>query len=134
MLSTTRPENSKHSVACDERLEKHDVNEKLKAVAVMDFDGILIESIDETITSILGGTILQATYRFLANQCGITREHIPSRLDEFDAALLRMFGVGGSTLSRAIAKTLWAKLGWEFIPIRSKRLVDYVNEANERLK
>jgi hypothetical protein len=104
----------------------------LSALAMMDIDCLLIESVDETIASILGVAILPATYRFLETRCGITKEHIPSRLEEFDAALVRMFGVGGTTLSRAIAKNLWSKLGLEFVPMRNKRLTDYVNEARER--
>jgi len=101
---------------------------------MMDFNSLLIESVDETISGILGRTILEATYRFLAKDRGITKEHIPDRLDEFDTALVRMFGVGGMTLSRAIAKTLCSKLGLEFVPVRDKRLVDYVEEAKERLR
>lgn len=99
----------------------------------MDFNSLLIESIDETISSILGRTVLEASYRFMAKDCGITRGRIPDRLDEFDAALVKMFGVGGITLSRAIAKRLCLKLGLKFVPIRDKRLVDYVKEAKERL-
>ncbi len=106
----------------------------MTAIALMDFNSQLIDSVDETITSVLGGAILLATYRFLANEYGITREHIPGRLDEFDSSLEKMFGVGGTTLSRAIAKRFWAKLGLEFVPTRNKRLVDYVNEARERLE
>lgn len=98
-----------------------------------DLNSLLIDSIDETISSVLGGVILEATYRFLAKDCGITRERIPEQLDKFDGALVRMYGVGGITLSRAIAKRLCGKLGYEFVPMRDKRLVDYVNEAKKRL-
>lgn len=99
-----------------------------------DFDSILIESIDGTISSVLGRKIMKATYGYMAKDCGISKEHIPDRLDEFDAALMRIFGVGGLTLSRAIAKRLCAQLGLQFVPVANKRLADYVNEAKEKLK
>jgi hypothetical protein len=105
----------------------------MSVLTMMDFDSVLIESIDGTISSILGRGILESAYRFIAKDCGITKERIPDRLDEFDDALVKMFGVGGTTIGRAIARRLYAQLGLEFIPHHGKRLVDYVEDAKARL-
>jgi hypothetical protein len=105
----------------------------MSVLIMTDFDSILIESIDGTISSILGRRILESAYGFMAKDCGITKEHIPDRLDEFDDALVKMFGVGGTTIGRAIARRLYAQLGLEFIPHYRKRLADYVEEAKGRL-
>jgi hypothetical protein len=105
----------------------------MSALTMMDFDSILIEAIDGTISGILGRGILESAYRFMAKDCGITKERIPDQLDEFDDALVKMFGVGGTTIGRAIARRLYAQLGLEFTPHYSKRLVDYVEQAKKRL-
>jgi len=97
-------------------------------------DGLLLESMDEALTDLLGRRTREAVYDYLERNCLVARNEIPNRLDDFFKLLNETFGKGGSTIGKVIARRLYAKLGWEFVDIPSYELVDYVATARGRLE
>jgi hypothetical protein len=74
------------------------------------FNRVLVKSVEETITTILGGNVAEAFgYHFYAF-LGVARDEIPSHLKELCSALVESFGVGGRVLERAICRRLYAEL------------------------
>ena len=86
---------------------------------------LLLESIDNTLSDIFGTRVREALYDHLERQHRIGRTEIPDRLGEFLNSLYEAIGVGSEAVGRAIAKTMYKKLGWEFIDVRGYQLSDH---------
>lgn len=86
---------------------------------------LLLESIDDTLSDILGTRVREALYDHLERQYRMGRTEIPDHLGEFLRFLYEALGVGSEAVGRAIAKTLYKKLGWEFTNVRTHQLYDY---------
>jgi hypothetical protein len=93
---------------------------------------MLVDSVDETISQVLGRRVTSAFwrhYQFL----GITRDEISYHLDTLFSSLKDTFGVGGETLGRVIVKKLYAKAN---VPLDLKSdhtLAEYVEELKQIL-
>lgn len=99
------------------------------------FNDALVESIDETITELLSRAVVDALYAHLETFHSISRDELPYRLDALFSALENIFGVRGSqTITKAIAKKFYLKLGLEFTDNPSRTLVEYVDQAKLKLK
>ena len=99
------------------------------------FNDALIESIDETITELLSRAVVDALYAHLETFHSISRDELPHRLDALFSALEKIFGVRGSqTITKAIAKKFYLKLGLEFTDNPSRTLVEYVDQAKIKLQ
>ena len=96
-------------------------------------DHVLVESMDEALTGLLGERAREAVFEHLERNCLLPREQIPSRLADFFALMDETFGKGSKTIARVIAKRLYAKLGWEYVEISSYEFEDYVRVARDRL-
>jgi len=95
----------------------------------------LVESIDETITELLSRAVVDALYAHLETFHSISRDELPNRLDVLFSALEKIFGVRGSqTITKAIAKKFYLKLGLEFTDNPSRTLVEYVDQAKIKLQ
>jgi hypothetical protein len=98
------------------------------------FNDTLVESIDETITDLLSRAVVDALYAHLQTFHSISRDELPDRLDTLLAALERIFGVRGSqTITKAIARKFYIKLGLEFSDNPNHTLLEYVEEAKMKL-
>jgi hypothetical protein len=96
-------------------------------------DHLLVESMDEALTGLLGKRAREAVFEHLERNCLLTREEIPNRLADFFALMDETFGKGSKTIAKVIAKRLYAKLGWEYVEIPSYEFEDYVRVARDRL-
>jgi len=95
----------------------------------------LVESIDETITDLLGRAVVDALYAHLQTFHSISRDEIPYRLDTLFAILEKILGVRSSqTIAKAIARKVYLKLGLEFTGNPSRTLLEYVDEAKMKLQ
>jgi len=74
-----------------------------------DFNDLLVDSVDEAISEVLGNRVTAAFWYHYQAFLGITRDEMPYRLDTLFASLKGTFGVGGETLGRVIVKKLYAK-------------------------
>jgi len=100
-----------------------------------EFNDVLVESIDETITALLSRTVVDALYAHLQTNYSISRDEVPYRLDTLLTTLQRIFGVPSSqTITRVVARRFYLKLGLEFTSNASRTLLEYVDEAKVKLQ
>jgi len=92
-------------------------------------DLLLVESIDQALSDLLGRRAKEAIYDYLERRCYMSRDEIPGRLAEFCRILQANFGKGGLTIQRTIARRFYSKLGKSFIDYPGYTLVDYVERA-----
>lgn len=75
-----------------------------------DFEQILFEAIDETLSN-LGESVKTAIYFHLEALFKIKKQEIPYRLGDFSDALERIFGLGTRYLEISFMKNLHSKIG-----------------------
>jgi hypothetical protein len=80
---------------------------------VKDFDSLLLESIDETLSS-LGEALKNATYSHLQEHFGIAKKGIPRNIDAFSRATEEILGTDAGRLKILILKRLYEKNCWLF--------------------
>jgi len=73
------------------------------------FDKLLVEAIDEAITS-LGEPVKNTFYYRLENDLNIPKNEIPQKLEEFAHIIHRIFGIGASRLEIMFMKNLNSKV------------------------
>jgi hypothetical protein len=79
-----------------------------------EFNDLLLESIDETITSLLSRTVVDALCAHLQTFHSITRDDLLYRVDTLFTTLEKTFDVPSSqTISKAIARKIHITLGLE---------------------
>ena len=76
-----------------------------------DTDRLLLESLDEVLSDLLGIQARQAFYDHLERNYYIGRDDIPKRLGDLLLILERTFGKSGKTIERTVARRLITKLG-----------------------
>jgi hypothetical protein len=104
---------------------------KLKA-RQKDFDDILIESIDETLTS-LGESVKQSIYYHLEDKFEISKKDIPKRIEDFANGIEKIFGLGAHFIEISIMKKLYEKIGVPLEWNEGKELIfiNYVEAARK---
>lgn len=75
-----------------------------------DFDSLLMESIDEALTS-LGESAKQSIYYHLEDKFKISKEEIPKRIEDFANGIEKIFGLGAHFIEILIMKRLYEKIG-----------------------
>ena len=95
-----------------------------------DFEKLLLEAIDEGFSAI-GETSKQAIYYHLENGFKIPKQEIPKKIDEFEHAIERIFGLGANFLEILIMKFLYEKVKRKVELQNSKdfKFSTYVNAA-----
>ena len=100
-----------------------------------EFDDLLLESIEETITVLLSREVVDALYECLRTVHSISREQVPSRLNILSSVLDKTFGPRGSaTISRAIARKFYSKLALTFSNNPGGSLPEHVEWARVKLQ
>ena len=94
----------------------------------------MVESIDETITDLLSRAVVDALYVHLETVYSIPKDEVPNRLDSLLTALEKIFGPSSHTITRAIARKFYLKLGLKFSNHPNYTLIEYVNEAKMKLR
>src|SRR5665647_1551460 len=74
-----------------------------------DFDDILLETIDETLSS-LGEPVKNAFYFHLQTNFNISKNEIPKKIYEFSNIVQKIFGSGAGMLEIKFMKTLHSKI------------------------
>src|SRR3989337_4273345 len=96
------------------------------------FSALLLESIDEALTDLLGRRAREAVYDYLERNCLVARNELPTRLEAFLTLLDDTFGKGSKTIGRVVARRLYSKLEREFIEVAGDELVGYVGAVKTR--
>ena len=92
------------------------------------FNALLIDSVDETISGVLGSKINSELWTHYQAFLGITRDEMPYRVSTLFEFLNGTLGIAGETLGKVIVKKLYAKAN---IPLHydpNRPLADYVEE------
>lgn len=80
-----------------------------------EFYSAFSKATDETISELLGTSVLDSLYAHLAGTHNVTRDQLPYRLDTAYALLEKVFGPKGArTISRSIIRRFYRKLNVEF--------------------
>lgn len=96
-------------------------------------DSLLVESIDEVLTDLLGRKTREAIYDYIERNYSFNRENLPKNLHKFFELLDQTFGKGSKTIGNAIIKKLFKKLKWEFAKIPGFEFFDYLEAARARI-
>jgi len=99
----------------------------------VDRGGLLVESIDESFTALLGQNVKDAIYAHLAKRT-LDREEIPERLDEFDECLQETFGRAAPLIERNILTRYYRKLGLNFSGTRGYAFPDFVDATRKSIQ
>jgi len=78
-----------------------------------DFDKLLLEAVDEGLSSI-GESSKQAIYFHLEKGFNLEKQKIPNRIEDFAHAIEKIFGLGGNFLEILIMKRLYERMGRGF--------------------
>jgi hypothetical protein len=98
-----------------------------------EFNDILIDSIDESITALLSREVVDALYAHLQSVHSISKDEIPRRLETLCSTLEKIFGHSYKIICRAITRKFYAKLGLTFFANPGRTLIEYVEEAKIKL-
>lgn len=95
------------------------------------FDKLLMDAIDEALSS-LGESVKQSIYFHIENKF-VARNEIPTRIQDFQGGLEKIFGAGAQFIEILIMKNLHAKIGITLtIELRDPlEFVDYVKAAKQ---
>ena len=93
--------------------KEDDSNPKMEVNRTMNFEKLLLEAIDEGLSS-LGETCKQVIYFHLEKKFKLTKQEIPSRIDDFTEAMENIFGVGAKVLEIRIMRNLFKNMGYPF--------------------
>lgn len=96
-------------------------------------EGLLFDSIEETLADLLGPRAKEAIFDYLERNYLIGRNEITKSLGDFFSVLDETFGRGSRTIGKAIAKRLYSKLNWEFVDCPEYELTDYLSNIKSRL-
>jgi hypothetical protein len=110
------------------------LTQPLESPPFRDFNDEVKTAIDDTINEVLGHQVLTAFHCALKEHHALTDDEIPYRLDTVFDTLEGAFGFKGSrTISRLIAKRVYAGIGLRFIELPNYRLQDYLELAKKQL-
>ena len=90
-------------------------------------DATILEAVDKSLAT-FGESVKQGVYFYLENKYNIGKQDIPSKIDEFVAAIEEVFGIGAKLIEMKIMQTLYAKVnGFLYVPKRDELIFkDYV--------
>ena len=98
-----------------------------------DFNDLLIDSVDEAISEVLGPRVTSAFWYHYQAFLGITRDEMPYQLPTLFESLKGTFGAGGETLGRIVVKKLYAKANVPLNYDQNRPLLEYVEELKQTL-
>ena len=103
-------------------------------IRTISLDELLLESVSETLSDLLGTRARDALFQYLERNCSLPRDQIATQSRNFFAALEEVSGKGGKTIGRAIIRRLYEKLCWDFHEIPGFEAEDYLDTVKSRLK
>jgi len=96
-------------------------------------ESLLLECINEALTSLLGARSREAVYDNLERTRFLARNEIPKHLDVFFQVLEEILGKGSKVIGTAIAKKLYSKLDLEFANTPKLEFADHLQTIRSKL-
>ncbi|MEM2106113.1 MAG: hypothetical protein QXV21_06605 [Candidatus Bathyarchaeia archaeon] len=97
------------------------------------FEKALVEAVDEGLL-MLGESGREVVYFHFKHYYGFTKEDVPSNPQILVRCLEKIFGLGARAVERDILKSLYRKLGLEYVERKDFDFMEYLNEARAQLK
>lgn len=107
-------------------------NEKLETnpnISADEFDHFLVESVEQTLTDLLGAKVREALLDYLARHDRLARADIPRHPCELSMLLEKAFGKSGIRIEKYIMRRLYAFLEWEYKETSNFNFANQVEEA-----
>lgn len=101
---------------------------------IVDFDAVLIESVDEAIRSLFSQQVVDALHSNLKDRRTISWDQIPNQLPTLCLVLEKYFGLGAHTVEVTIARELYSRFNLGFQSNEGYGLTDYVKDARQKLQ
>ena len=99
-----------------------------------DFNATVLLSINDTISSLLGDSVLTALHTHLQENYGMVQEEIPYQIDTLFGILENVLGVpSAKTIGWAIARDFYSRVGIPFTAKENCTLKDYLEIAKKDL-
>jgi hypothetical protein len=97
-------------------------------------DMTIMEAVDESLAS-FGESVRKVVYSQLQNYYNLPKQEIPTRIEEFAAAIEGIFGIGARLIEVKIIQTLYTKAkGFLYVPKEGELLFkDYVQNLRHFL-
>ena len=84
---------------------------KGRVIQESEFDSLLVDSVDEALTDVLGMQFTDKFFTLLETELQISKPEIPRRLDNFTSVLSTVFGSRAAlVMGRAIGETVYTRL------------------------
>jgi hypothetical protein len=99
-----------------------------------EFGDLFIQSVEQTLTDLLGAKVREALLDYLARHDRLARGDIPGHPRELSMLLDKIFGKGGITIERCIIRKLYATLEWEYKQTSNFNFSNQLVEARARWK
>jgi hypothetical protein len=96
-------------------------------------DGLLLQSIDEVLSDLLGRRAREAIYDHLERNHSLARSEIPKHITKFLELLDETFGKGGRTIWKLIVRRMYEKLEWKFYDNPGYEFIDYMEEIRVKV-
>jgi hypothetical protein len=111
----------------------NDMDHKVSNQYRADFNGLLVDSVEETITEILGAKVARILWRYWETYLDITRENMPSNLQKLFESMQTIFGRGGETVGERVIRKLYAKADVSLRYSDNRPLTGYAEELRQSL-
>jgi hypothetical protein len=103
-------------------------------ISTDEFGDLFVESVEQTLTDLLGANVREALLDYLARHDRLSRGDIPGHPRELSMLLDKIFGKGGITIERCIIRRLYAILEWEYKETSNFNFANQLEEARARWK
>jgi len=100
---------------------------------IVDFNTILVRSLEEVVTDVLGKRVLPPFFSYLAAHYHIPLDEIPYQFETVLDTMEELFGAGGRTIGKLVVRRFYAKMGLELTE-SNRPLIDYVERAKTLLQ
>ena len=94
---------------------------------------MFVESVEETIASLLGRTVSRAFTTHLQAYIGLALEEIPNQPDLLFKAFQSSFGMAGDRVGKYFVRKLYLKVGVQFAEHDGGTLVEYVETLKRKV-
>jgi hypothetical protein len=95
-------------------------------------DNLLLDVIDETLTSVFRELGAMFIYNYLANSAHLKREEIAEKPEVFSANFRILLSSGAQVIEKLILENLYSKLNLKFEEKGGHEFSDYIKELRER--
>ena len=115
------------------RAMKDETKTHRRASNRQDFDGLVIDSLDEAFSEALGVEGSAMLWQHYQTSLGVTQKEIPYHLPKLFESLEKIFGTGYETIGERVIKKLYAKTNIPLKLSENRPLLEYAKELKQIL-